>query len=83
MAVRETAVPTSTACRSNEGNRSSEENSICEGKQQCIARPASKQLPHKPSVQAAQHAANPFSPTDSQNAVNTGSQTGNPATQHQ
>ena len=27
MAVRETAVPTSTACRSNEGNRSSEGNS--------------------------------------------------------
>ena len=44
------------------------------GKQQCIARPASKQLPHKHSVQAAQHAANPFSPTDSQPPVNPGSQ---------
>ena len=61
MAVRETAVPTSPACRSNEGNRSSEGNiSASQGRHpsSCPTRPACKQ-PNRQSIPSAQPAVLP------------------------
>ena len=68
MAVRETAVPTSPACRSrNEGSRSSEGNSSAsQGRHpsSCPTSPACKQ-PNMQPIPSAQHAVNPGSPTGS------------------
>ena len=62
MAVRETAVPTSPACRSrNKGNRSSERNSSAsQGRHpsSCPTSPACKQ-PNMQPIPSAQHAALP------------------------